>query len=206
MGPMEILNRSSHRRCRLALLLLLSLILTLTKGPVVGAVRKTPSLSREKKTLIAGSAFRLKVKRNTADKIISTRWSVNTQATGTLSLTETSRTHAVVSTVKGANIPQYKARVTAKVDYQAGKKLKTRKLVCVVTVKTTTTTPVATATPAPKTPAPTATTAPATRTPAATTTPAPTVTPPAVTPPRSSSSPTVSPSGDDVESERSGEL
>ena len=176
---------SSRRRYRLALLLVLSLFLSLTRGPVAWAGKKAPMLSREKKTLIAGSAFRLNVKKNTADKIISTRWSVNTNATSVLSLSETSRNHAVVSTMKGSQIPQFKARVTAKVDYQAGKKLKTKKLVCVVTVKTTTSAApvITTSTPAAKTPSPTTEPAPATRTPASPTVTPPAVTPPAVTPP-----------------------
>ena len=178
----------SHLRRRVALFLTAALILSMTGVSYVRAGGKAPVLSREKKTLVAGSAFRLKVKKNTADKIISTKWSVNADASSTLRLTETAKCHAIISTTRGAQIPQFKARVSAKVDYQAGKKLKTKKLVCVVTVKTTTPPDPVT------TPAPVKTKAPATPTPVVTLPPVPSVTPPATPTPRSSATPSVRPS------------
>ncbi|MBR6229146.1 MAG: hypothetical protein IKQ97_05365 [Eubacterium sp.] len=185
-------HRFSHRRSRLAMLLVLSLILSMTGGSRVAAAKKAPTFSHEKKTLIAGSAFRLKIRKNGIDKIISTKWSVNTNASSVLTLSETSGKFAVVSTEKGSQVPRFKARVTAKVDYQAGKKLKRKKLVCVVTVKSTaatvTSAPVITPEPATPTQAPSKTTAPA----VSPTVPAATVTPPVV--PTTTPTASVSPS------------
>ena len=121
-----------------AVLIILSLIISMQSYfiPVTTSNAATaPALSRVKKTLWAGGSFKIKVQKNDAKKLMETKWSLNKNGQKYLVLSETGRNYAIVNSKTNISSGSITARLTAKVKYRAGKKTKTTKLSCEITVK-----------------------------------------------------------------------
>ena len=135
-------NKHGKHKMFFMLLLISSLVIfmhsyTLPVTPS-SAAGDTPVLSKTSKTLWAGGSFRIKVKKNNAKKLLGTSWSFDKSGKDVLILSETGRNYALISSRSSINAGSIKAHLYAKVSYRVGKKTKTKKLTCTITVKTPT--------------------------------------------------------------------
>ena len=121
-----------------AVLIILSLIFSMQSYfiPVTNSNAATaPVLSRARKTLWTGGSFKIKVQKNDAKRLMETKWSLNKNGQKYLVLSETGSNYAIVNSKTNISSGSITARLNAKVKYRAGKKTKTTKLSCVITVK-----------------------------------------------------------------------
>ena len=112
-----------------------SYMLPVTHSSAAGSA---PVLSKTTKTVWAGGSFKIKVKKNNAKKLLGTSWSLDKSGKEALILSETGRNYALVSSRSSINAGSITAHLYAKVSYRVGKKTKTKKLTCKVTIKTPT--------------------------------------------------------------------
>ncbi|MCI8306566.1 MAG: endo-1,4-beta-xylanase [Lachnospiraceae bacterium] len=96
-------------------------------APGADAAAKTPKLGTTRKTVNTGASFTLKLKSNKT-KIKSTKWKAAKKKI--VGLTKPKKT-----SVKVKGKAEGKSKVTATVKYKSGKKVKTKKLTCNVTVE-----------------------------------------------------------------------
>ena len=99
------------------------------------AAGSTPVLSKTSKTVWAGGSFRIKVKKNNAKKLLGTSWSFDKNGKDALILSETGRNYALITARSSINSDKITAHLYAGVSYRAGKKTKTKKLTCTITIK-----------------------------------------------------------------------
>lgn len=135
-------NKHGNYRLLFVLFLVTSLVISMHSYmlPVTSsnAAGSAPVLSKTSKTLWAGGSFRVKVKKNNAKKLLGTSWSLDKSGKEALILSETGRNYALVSSRSSIKAGSITAHLYAKVSYRVGKKTKTKKLTCKITIKTPT--------------------------------------------------------------------